>query len=70
LDSIDGHPVSLMVLHFAKNLRRCALGLSEECPPNWPHSTKVMSAGLSSKSLASIAGLTMDEVMPHAYGRA
>ena len=45
-------PFNLMVLHFARNLRTCALGFSEGCPPNWSHSTKMMSIGLSSKLLA------------------
>ena len=36
-------PLSLIESHFARNLRRCALGLSEGYPPNWSHSTKLMS---------------------------
>jgi len=57
---------SLIVSHFARNLRRCTLGFSEGCPLNCSLSTKVISAGLSSKLLASIAGLTMEEVTPEA----
>ena len=60
----------LMVSHFARNLQRCALGFSDGCPANCSHSTKEMSAGLSSKLLASTAGLTMEDVMPDACGRA
>ena len=56
----------LMVLHFARNLRRCALGFSDWCPANCSRSTKDMSVGLSSKLSASTAGLTMEEVMPDA----
>jgi len=63
-------PLSLIVLHFARNLRGCGLGLSEGYPPNWSRSTKLMSAELSSKLLASIAGLTIDEVTLDAYGKA
>jgi len=63
-------PFSLMVSHFAGNLRRCMLGFSEGCPPNCSLSIKVISAGLSSKLLASMVGLTIEEVMPDAWGRA
>jgi len=56
----------LMVSHFTRNLRRCALGFSEGCPANCSYSTKDMSAGLISKLLASTTGLTMEEVMPDA----
>ena len=63
-------PLSLMVSHFATNLRRCALGLSEGWPPNWSRSTKVMIAGLSSKLLVSTVGFTIDNVIPDAGGRA
>ena len=53
--------MSLMVSHFARNLRRCTLGLFE----GWP-----LSAGLSSKLLASTVGFTIDDVIPDACGRA
>jgi len=59
---------NLMVSHFVRSLRRCALGFSEGCPPSWSYSTKVMSTRLSSKLLVSIAGLTIEEVMPDACG--
>ena len=62
-------PLILMVSHVARDLRRCALGFSEWCPANCSRSTKDMSAGLSSKLLASTAGLTMEEVTPDACGR-
>ena len=57
-------PFSLMVSHFARNLRRCALVLSNGCLPTWSYSTKVMSTRFSLKFFASITRLTMDEVMP------
>jgi len=59
-------PFSLMVSHFARNLQRCTLGFSKGCRPNCSLSTKVISVGLSSKLLASVVGLTMEEVMPDA----
>ena len=62
--------LSLMVSHFARNLQRCALGFLEGCPPNCSRSTKEISDGLSSKLLASTAGLTKEEVMPDAYDSA
>lgn len=58
-------PLILMVSHFARNLRRCALGLSAGCPPNWSRSMKVMSPELSSMLLA----LT-DDMIPDVCGRA
>jgi len=67
--SLDA-PLILMVLHFARNLRRCALAFSEGCQANYSRSIKDMSAGLSSKLLASTAGLTMEDVIPDACGRA
>ena len=60
----------LMVSHFARNLRRCALGLSRGCPPNWPHSIKVMIVGLSLKLLASTVGFKIDDVTPDACDKA
>ena len=69
IGSLDA-PLILMVSHFARNLRRCALGFSAGCPVNCSCSTKDMSAGLSSKLLTSTVGLTMEEVTPDAYGRA
>jgi len=62
-------PLNLMMPLFARNLRKCILGLFEGYPPNWSLSTKVTRAWLSSKLLASTAGLTMDEVMPNTCGR-
>ena len=44
-------PLSLMVSHFTRNLRRYTLGLSKGWPSSWSRSTKVISAGLSSKLL-------------------
>ena len=67
--SLDS-PLILMVSHFARNLRRRALGFFDGCPANCSRSTKEMSAGLSSKLLASTVGLTMDDVIPNACGRA
>jgi len=63
-------PLSLIVSHFARNLLRRALGLLEGYLSNCSRFTKPMSVGLSSKLLASIARLTMDEVTPDDYGRA
>jgi len=62
--------LSLIVSHFARNLRRCTLGLSEGWPPNWSRSMKVMSVGLSSKLLALTVGFIIDDVIPYACGRA
>ena len=62
-------PLSLMVSHFVRNLRRCIFGFLEGCPLNCSHSMKVMSARLNSKLLASIAGLTMEEMMPDACAK-
>jgi len=56
--SIDT-PFCLMVLHFTRNLRRCMLGLSDGCLPNWSSSIKVISTGFSLKLLASITVLAM-----------
>jgi len=67
--SVDALSI-LMVSHFARNLRRCALGFSDGCPPNCCCSTNDMSAGLSSKLLASTTGLTMEDVITDACGRA
>ena len=66
--SLDA-PLILMVSHFARNLRRCVLGFSDGCPANCSRSTKEMSVGLSSKLLASTAGLTIEDVIPDACGR-
>ena len=40
-----GIPFNLIVSHFARKLRRCMLGFSEGCPPNWSFSTKEIRMG-------------------------
>jgi len=69
-DSIAGRAINLHGVALRKELAKMRVGVLRRVSSELLPLHKDMSAGLSSKLLASTAGLTMDKVMPDACGRA